>query len=84
MGSGDSYSNVIEAFGGPAAYGGAIGIPDSHARAMKTRDSIPPAYWRRTAAAAAGRKSLAWITFEKLAAIAAAAAERQLAERAAS
>lgn len=84
MGAVDSHSGVIEAFGGPSAYGEAIGIPDSHARAMKTRDSISPAYWRRTAAAAARRPGLGWITFEKLAAIAAAAAERQLAERAAS
>lgn len=48
----DSFSDVIDAFGGPTGFADAIGVPDSHARTMKARDSIPPAHWQRTAAAA--------------------------------
>jgi hypothetical protein len=72
-----SFSAVIEAFGGPADYAAAIAIPAGHARAMKTRDSISPGYWRRTAAAATQRK-ISWITFEFLAGIAARDAEKRL------
>jgi len=74
-----SHASIIDAFGGPAAYAAAIGIPDSHARAMKARDSIGPAYWRRTALAAAARK-LAAVTFERVALTAAIAAEQRLAD----
>jgi hypothetical protein len=72
----ETFSQVIEAFGGPSGYAAALGIPAPHARAMKTRDSISPGYWRRTAAAAVDR-NIVWITFEKLAAIAASNAERR-------
>jgi hypothetical protein len=73
-----SHAEVIDAFGGPAAYAEAVGIPDSHARAMKARDSISPAYWRPTAGAARVR-GISGITFERLAEIAALAAESRLA-----
>jgi hypothetical protein len=73
-----THASVIDAFGGPASYAAAIGIPDSHARAMKTRDSIGAGYWRRTAAAAAAR-NLDRITFARVAEIAAIAAEQRLA-----
>lgn len=46
----NSFSAVIDAFGGRFAE--AIGVPDSHARAMKSRKSIPPTYWLETVAAA--------------------------------
>jgi hypothetical protein len=52
----DSFSAVIDAFGGPPGFADAIGVPDSHARTMKARDSIPPAHWQRTAAAAIIKK----------------------------
>ena len=71
----DSFSDIIEAMGGPAAFGAAIGIPDSHARAMKTRDSIPPEYWPRTVRAAEA-KGLAGVTAAVMAAIAERKAER--------
>ena len=70
-----THSAVIDAFGGPGAYAAAIGIKDGHARAMKVRDSISPRYWRPTAHAAAAR-GISWVTFEKLATIAAQKAER--------
>ena len=70
---------MIDAFGGPGNYAVAIGIPDSHARAMKARDSISPAYWRRTASAGTARR-IAGVTFLRLAEIAADAAEARLTE----
>jgi hypothetical protein len=74
-----SHSAVIDAFGGPSSYAVAISIPDSHARAMKARDSISPAYWRRTASAAVARQ-IRGVTFLRLAEIAASAAEARLSE----
>lgn len=38
-----TFSDVIDAFGGPNPFGEAIGVAPSHARTMKARDSIPPA-----------------------------------------
>lgn len=77
--AGRTHADIIEAFGGAGAYARAIAIPDGHARAMKTRNSIPQAYWRRTARAAA-RCGLLWITFEAIATIAARLSEKRLAE----
>lgn len=48
----DSFSAVIDALGGAASFGEGIGVSDSHARTMKARDSIPPAYWEKTVALA--------------------------------
>lgn len=70
----NTFSSVIDAFGGPASFSAATGIPAGHVRAMKTRNSISPGYWRRVATAAA-EKGIAGITFEKLAGLAAAKAE---------
>jgi hypothetical protein len=71
----DSFSRIIEALGGPAAFGAAIGIPDSHARAMKTRDSIPPEYWPATVRTAE-TKGIAGVTADAMAKIAARKAGR--------
>jgi hypothetical protein len=70
----DSFASVIDAFGGPAKFGEAIGIPDSHARAMKARNSIPASRWPRVVAAA-GKCGLRAVTFEKLAKLAARAGD---------
>lgn len=60
-----SFSDIIDAFGGPAPFGKAIKISDSHARTMKARDSIPPEHWSRVVGAAAER-SIDGVTFERL------------------
>lgn len=59
---------IIDAFGGTAALGAALGIPDSHVRAMKARRSIAPGWWPRIVAEARAR-DLTWITYEALAAV---------------
>lgn len=64
-----SFVDIIEAFGGAAPFGEAIGIPDSHARTMKARRSIPDGYWLRTIEAAQER-NIDGITLESLAMIA--------------
>ena len=66
----NSFVDIIDAFGGAAPFGGAIGIPDSHARAMKARNSIPDGYWLKTVEAARER-SIENVTLESLAALAA-------------
>lgn len=65
----DTFKDVIEAFGGPTKFAEAIDIPGFHAQSMKTRDSIPPAYWKDTVSAAAQR-DVCGVTLEKLAEIA--------------
>jgi hypothetical protein len=40
-----TFSAIIDAFGGSAAFGTVIGKPIGTASAMKTRDAIPPAHW---------------------------------------
>lgn len=65
----DTFQSVIEAFGGPTKYADAIGIPGFHAQSMKTRDSIPPAYWVDTVSAARER-NVEGVTLEKLAELA--------------
>jgi hypothetical protein len=66
----DTFSSIIDAFGGPARFAGAINISANHAGVMKARDSIPPEYWPRVVKAADiyGKPE---ITFEALALIAA-------------
>jgi len=66
----DTFSAVIDAFGGPAAFGEAIGVPDSHARTMKARDSIPAAHWQRVVAASI-IKNIPGISLEALVRLAA-------------
>jgi hypothetical protein len=42
-----SFAAIIDAFGGPGAFAVELDIPASHARAMKARNSVAPAYWPR-------------------------------------
>lgn len=77
-----SFVEIIDAFGGASPFGEAIGIPDSHARAMKARNSIPDGYWSRAVEAARAR-DIANVTLESFAALAKARLEepsRQKAE----
>src|SRR4051812_10009273 len=62
----ESFSAIIEAFGGPGPFGDAIGIPDSHARTMKARDSIPSTRWTDVVAAA-DRLQIEGVTLQILA-----------------
>lgn len=61
-----TFEDVFKAFGGPASYADAIGIKVFHARTMKQRGSIPPAYWSTTVKAAAQR-GIEGVTLEGLA-----------------
>lgn len=65
----DTFQAVIDAFGGPTKYADAIKIPGFHAQSMKTRGSIPPAYWADTVSAATER-NIEGVTLEKLAELA--------------
>lgn len=64
-----SFVEIIDAFGGAAPFGDAIGIPDSHARAMKARGSIPDGYWLKTVEQARSR-GIEGVTLESFAALA--------------
>lgn len=75
----ETFGGIIDAFGGAAAFGAAIGIADSHARTMKARSSIPPSWWPRVVAEARAR-NLTWITYETLAGLV-AAEKRRLSRR---
>ena len=48
----NSFSEVIAAFGKHSTFAEAIGVEESHARAMKSRDSIPSTRWIATVNAA--------------------------------
>ena len=48
------FSDVIEAFG-VAPMAELLGVPDSHVRVMKARNSIPADYWSRIVKAAEDR-----------------------------
>lgn len=74
----DKFEDVIAAFGGPDRYAEAVKIRDFHARTMKQRGSIPPAYWSDTVKAAAER-NIEGVTLERLAEM--AKAKRVEAER---
>lgn len=65
----NSFQAVIEAFGGPTKYADAIGVAGFHAQSMKTRDSIPPAYWDDTVTAASER-GISGVTLKRLAELA--------------
>lgn len=65
----DSFVQIIDSFGGASSFGEAIGIPDSHARAMKARNSIPDGYWLDTVKAAEAR-GINGVTLECFAALA--------------
>ena len=64
-----SFSAIIEAFGGPTKFAEAISVAGFHAQSMKTRDSIPPAYWDDTVSAASER-GISGITLKRMAKIA--------------
>jgi hypothetical protein len=73
----NTFDDVFSAFGGPSRFAEAIGIDPIHAGTMKTRGSIPPAYWADTVAAASRladsepdserRQALECVTLEALA-----------------
>lgn len=61
----ETFVDLITAFGGPAKFAGAIDVKPFHAQTMKTRGSVPPAYWSRVVAAASVLK-IAGVTYETL------------------
>lgn len=69
-----TFASIIDAFGGPVPFSQAVGVPDSHARTMKARDSIPIEYWQATIDAARERK-LDGLTIEHMVDLAKAKAE---------
>ncbi|MGU3540030.1 hypothetical protein [Methylobacterium sp. A54F] len=50
----NSFSDVIDALG-IASAAEILGIPESHVRTLKARDSIPPGYFKRLVDSDAGR-----------------------------
>ncbi|GGC90647.1 hypothetical protein [Chelatococcus reniformis] len=62
----NSFAEVIDALGGPVKFGAAVGVPDSHARTMKARNSIPAEYWP-TVVSEAEKLGVEAITYESLA-----------------
>lgn len=71
-----TFEDVFHAFGGPAALATAIGIAPGHAQTMKTRGSIPDAYWLAVVEAAKSRR-IRGVTLDALARMAAARGKRQ-------
>lgn len=65
----ETFADIVRAFGGSTKFAEAIGIEVFHAQSMKTRDSIPPAYWADTVSAAIQR-NIEGVTLEKLAGLA--------------
>ena len=65
-----TFSDIIDAFGGTRAFALAINIPESHARTMKARGSIPAERWSRLVQAAKEHR-VRGVTLEVLARIAA-------------
>jgi hypothetical protein len=61
------FATIIGMFGGPGSFAKECGIKASHARAMKTRNSIAPVYWSEVIKAA--RKRGIWLTEEMLVAM---------------
>jgi hypothetical protein len=74
----ESFSDVIDAFGGVVPFRDAMGLPDVNARQMKARDSIAPGYWPDVVRLARER-NIEGVTLDLLARLAAA----KLKERAA-
>lgn len=66
----ESFAQVIDEFGGAAAFADAVGIPESHARTMKARSSIPAERWERVIAAAKnlGKENISYELLAKIAA----------------
>jgi len=74
----ETFDAIIEAFGGAGPFAQAIGIPDSHARTMKARNSIPPEHWDRLVAAAIER-DIEGISYKRLTEIRSASRRRAVA-----
>lgn len=62
----NTVADVFDLWGSAVQLAADIGVSDSHARAMKRRNSIPPAYWAALVSAAE-RRGFQDITFELLA-----------------
>lgn len=70
----NSFPEVIAAFG--KQFADALGIEDSHARAMKSRESIPSSRWIDTVNAAK-KLGIKGVTLDTLARIEAATAKKK-------
>lgn len=68
MGAFTSFTEIIDALGGSAAFGAVIGAPVGTASAMKTRDVIPPAHWSAVVREAA-RAGIGGISHDLLASL---------------
>lgn len=71
-----TFTKIIDAFGGPARFAEAMGITASHAGVMKARQSIPPEYWTRLVEEA-DRKNIKGVSHEHLARLAEKSARRR-------
>lgn len=72
-----TFSEAIEAFGGPPAVAAALGgLPTTTVDSWRRRESIPSEYWRRLEAAA-NKKGIAGVNFGRLAEIASAKRRRR-------
>ena len=70
----ETFSDIIEAFGGGGAFADAIGITPAHAYVLKHRNTIPARFWTRTVAAAQARR-IKGVSVEMMAMFAAREAE---------
>lgn len=61
----NTFSQLIDECGGAPIVSGALGIPDSHVRTMKARNSIPVEYWERVIDLAAAQ-GVEGVTFKRL------------------
>ncbi|MBP2147425.1 hypothetical protein [Xanthobacter flavus] len=59
------FDQIFSDFGGVSVISAILEIPDSHARTMKARGSIPIEYWDRLIKAASER-SIQGVTWESL------------------
>jgi hypothetical protein len=71
-----TFDDVFAEFGGPTKLARAIGIEPFHAQTMKTRGSIPPAYWSKIIEAAREQR-IRGLSYEKLTAMAEDRAARE-------
>ena len=67
----ETFSQIIDALGGPTAYASLVNTSPQNAWQMRDRNSVRPAFWPATVKAAAVM-GIDGITFESLAKIAAA------------
>jgi hypothetical protein len=63
----DSFAAIIDRIG-VADLASALGLPESHIRTMKARDSIPPDYWPQLIDIAAAREieGINWLSLVSL------------------